>query len=72
MGTKVHTSLKAACMVYFQIMLSSRRNRYAKRKKDTETKGDTIPENVGMTATKEVLFNIAKVATEALQLSEKA
>jgi len=66
MGTKVLTSLKAACTVYYQIMLSSRRNRYAKRKKATEAKGDT------MTATKEVLFNFAKVATEALQPSEKA
>jgi len=72
MGTKVLTSLKAACTVYYQIMLSSRRNRYAKRKKATEAKGDTIPEDVEMTATEEVLFNFAKVATEALQPSEKA
>jgi len=72
MGTKVLTSLKAACMVYNQIMLSSRRNRYAKRKKAAEAKGDAIPEDVERTATKEVLFNFAKVATEALQPSEKA
>jgi len=31
-----------------------------------------IPEDAEMTATEEVLFNFAKVATEALQSSEKA
>jgi len=41
-------------------------------KKAAEAKGDTIPEDIEMTATKEVLFNFAKVATEALQPSEKA